>query len=131
MLDIFCEFKGVENLTEKSEYGHLKEHFYFHQVSPDSLLGFNHGRTEKNTLDIFCVIPSRFELAVIFLDEVDSVLGQKILLIQVWLGLPKRSNPLYKEEFRINLEKSVFFLRRRITRIWISRGKNDLRIVST
>ncbi len=77
MLDAFLQFKGVENLTETSEYGHLEEHFYFHQISPDSLLGFNHGRTEKNTLDIFSVIPSRFELAVVFLDEVDSVLGQK------------------------------------------------------
>ena len=73
MLDVYCDFHGIPPLTSESEYGHLPEHFYFHEMSPQSLLGFNHGRTEKNTEDIFSVIPKRFDVALIYLDEVLSV----------------------------------------------------------
>ncbi|KAJ3056918.1 hypothetical protein HK097_002709 [Rhizophlyctis rosea] len=55
---------------------HESTDFYFHQLSADILLNPWHGRTERNIADIFANIPRRFGLSVVYVDEVDSILGQ-------------------------------------------------------
>lgn len=62
-------------LSEKLTAGRPSTDFYFHHLSASTLVSAMAGRAEKNIEDILCIIPRKFPISVILLDEVDGLLG--------------------------------------------------------
>jgi SpoVK/Ycf46/Vps4 family AAA+-type ATPase len=75
MVDIYTRLRESGELAEVFERDSDDMRIYFHGVTLGNLTNSMIGRTEKNMEDVLYHIPKRFGISIIFLEEVDSVLG--------------------------------------------------------